>query len=357
MAAEGLSTRAIARDLGTMPRTVSHWRIRFAEEGLSGLDDRPRPGGRASAKYDETTDRRILAVLGRPPPEGYARWTGGLVAEALDDVSDQYVWRFLRAQKIDLDGRKSWCAARAAELLTLSPDVIVASNSQAVAAAKAQTASIPIVMIDVSHPVEAGFIRSLAQPGSNVTGVTNQSKNIAMKHYELLREISPAVQRVALVFTPSNAGSKLGLEEQTLVASALGIDVIPVPFEGPADVGEATVILKRARAQALQVHTTPVTIVHRAMIAELAMEHDLPTISFNEAMARAGILMTYGANRTESWRRAADYVDRLLRGEKASELPVEQPTRFDLHINLKTAVALRLAMPPTLLARADEVIE
>src|SRR5215218_10305048 len=93
MAAEGLSTRAIARDLGTMPRTASHWRIRFAEEGLSGLDDRPRPGGRASAKYDETTDRRILAVLGRPPPEGYARWTGGLVAEALGDVSDQYVWR------------------------------------------------------------------------------------------------------------------------------------------------------------------------------------------------------------------------------------------------------------------------
>ena len=112
MAAEGLSTRAIARDLGTMPRTVSHWRIRFAEEGLSGLDDRPRPGGRASAKYDETTDRRILAVLGRPPPEGYARWTGGLVAEALGDVSDQYVWRFLRAQKIGLDG-KSWCESTA----------------------------------------------------------------------------------------------------------------------------------------------------------------------------------------------------------------------------------------------------
>jgi putative ABC transport system substrate-binding protein len=255
------------------------------------------------------------------------------------------------------EGRAELFAARAAELLALSPDVIVASNSQAVAAAKAQTASIPIVMIDVSHPVEAGFIKSLAQPGSNVTGVTNQGKDIAMKHYELLREIRPSIQRIALVFTPSNAGSKLGLEEQTVVARALGIDVIPVPFEGPADIGEATAILKRERAQALQVHTTPVTIVHRAMIAKLAMEHDLPTISFNEAMARAGILMTYGANRAESWRRAADYVDRLLRGEQASVLPVEQPTRFDLHINLKTAAALRLALPPTLLARADEVIE
>jgi len=124
MAAEGLSTRAIARDLGTMPRTVSHWRIRFAEEGLSGLDDRPRPGGRASAKYDETTDRRILAVLGRPPPEGYARWTGGLVAEALGDVSDQYVWRFLRAQKIDLDGRKSWCESHDPDFVAKTAEII-----------------------------------------------------------------------------------------------------------------------------------------------------------------------------------------------------------------------------------------
>src|SRR5215208_2775005 len=124
MAAEGSSTRAIARDLGTMPRTVSHWRIRFAEEGLSGLDDRPRPGGRASAKYDETTDRRILAVLGRPPPEGYARWTGGLVAEALGDVSDQYVWRFLRAQKIDLDGRKSWCESHDPDFVAKTAKII-----------------------------------------------------------------------------------------------------------------------------------------------------------------------------------------------------------------------------------------
>ncbi len=109
MAAEGRSTRSIARDLGTMPRTVSLWRIRFAERGLAGLEGEPRPGGRASAKYDETTNRRILAVLERPPPAGYARWTGGLVAAELGDVSDQYVWRFLRAQKIDLDGTKSWC--------------------------------------------------------------------------------------------------------------------------------------------------------------------------------------------------------------------------------------------------------
>lgn len=129
MAAEGRSTRSIARELGTMPRTVSLWRIRFAEAGLAGLADQPRPGGRASAKYDETTDRRILACLERQPPEGYARWTGGLMAAALGDVSDQYVWRFLRAHKIDLDGRKSWCvshdpdfAAKTAEIIGLYLD-------------------------------------------------------------------------------------------------------------------------------------------------------------------------------------------------------------------------------------------
>ena len=124
MAALGHSTRSIARELGTMPRTVSHWRIRFAEAGLAGLEDQPRPGGRASAKYDERTDRRILAVLERPPPEGYGRWTGGLVAAALGDVSDQYVWRFLRAQKIDLDGRKSWCLSHDPEFVAKTAEII-----------------------------------------------------------------------------------------------------------------------------------------------------------------------------------------------------------------------------------------
>jgi transposase len=124
MAAEGRATRAIARDLGTMPRTVSLWRIRFAEAGLAGLADQPRPGGRGSAKYDETTDRRILACLERPPPAGYARWTGGLVAEALGDVSDQYVWRFLRAQKIDLDGKKSWCVSHDPDFVAKTAEII-----------------------------------------------------------------------------------------------------------------------------------------------------------------------------------------------------------------------------------------
>jgi transposase len=125
LAADGVSTRAIARELGTMPRTVSQWRIRFAEAGIAGLDDRPRPGGRASsAKYDATSNRRMLVQLDQPPPAGHARWTGKLLAAALGDISDQYVWRFLRAQKIDLDGRKSWCVSHDPEFVAKSAEIV-----------------------------------------------------------------------------------------------------------------------------------------------------------------------------------------------------------------------------------------
>jgi putative ABC transport system substrate-binding protein len=238
-----------------------------------------------------------------------------------------------------------------------SPDVIVATNSQAVAAAMSQTSSIPIVMLDVSHPVEAGFIKSLASPGSNVTGLTNQSKDIAAKHYDLLREINPRVERVALLFTPSNAGSVLGFQDQTATAQQAGISVIPVPFESAADLDSAAQIVRQGSAQALQVHNTPVALMNRLLIAKLAIELGLPTISFYPTMARDGLLMSYGADQAESWRRAATYVDRLLKGESPSDLPVEQPTAFKLVLNLKTANALGLSIPPTLLARADEVIE
>jgi putative tryptophan/tyrosine transport system substrate-binding protein len=133
--------------------------------------------------------------------------------------------------------------------------------------------------------------------------------------------------------------------------------VILIPFEKPADLDDAERILKQERAQALQVHTTPVSIRNRAAIAKLAIESGLPTISFYPSMAKDGLLISYGADQVESWRRAADYVDRLLRGGEPASLPVEQPTKFQLHINLRTAKALGLTIPPTLLARADEVIE
>jgi putative tryptophan/tyrosine transport system substrate-binding protein len=255
------------------------------------------------------------------------------------------------------EGRAELFAPRAAEIVASSPDVIFATNSQAIAALKAHTSSIPIVMADVSHPVEAGFIQSLARPGSNVTGVTNQSKDIGDKHYDFLREIEPRIERVAVMFTPSNAGSVLGLRDQTISAQQAGISLLPIPFEGPSDLEAAALAMRQQRAQALQVHTTPVAIMNRVAISKMAIESRLPTISFYPTMARDGLLMTYGADQVEGWRRAATYVDRVLRGQRPPDLPVEQPTAFKFHINQKTAKALGLTIPPTLLARADEVIE
>src|SRR4051812_17415410 len=269
-------------------------------------------------------------------------------------------WEEGRNLVLDLrhtDGRADLFGARAAEMVASSPDVIVATNSQSVAAAMSQTSSIPIVMLDVSHPVEAGFIKSLASPGSNVTGLTNQTKDIAAKHYDLLREINPRVERVALLFTPSNAASVLGLRDQTATAQQVGISVIPVPFESAADLDSAVQIVRQESVQALQVHNTPVALMNRVLIAKLAIELGLPTISFYPVMARDGLLISYGADQADGWRRAAAYVDRLLKGESPSNLPVEQPTAFKLLINLKTANALGITIPPTLLARADEVIE
>jgi putative ABC transport system substrate-binding protein len=255
------------------------------------------------------------------------------------------------------EGRAELFLQRAAEIVSSSPDVIFATNSQAIAALKAQTSSIPIVMADVSHPVEAGFVQALARPGSNITGVTNQSKDIGDKHFEFLREINPGIERVAVMFTPSNAGSVLGLRDQTISAQQAGISLIPIPFERPSDLEAAALAMREQRAQALQVHTTPTAIMNRAAISRLAIESRLPTVSFYPTMARDGLLMTYGADQVEGWRRAATYVDRILRGQRPSDLPVEQPTAFKLHINMKTANALGLTIPPTLLARADEVIE
>jgi putative tryptophan/tyrosine transport system substrate-binding protein len=145
---------------------------------------------------------------------------------------------------------------------------------------KTSLKAIPIVIIDVSHPVEAGFVRSLSSPGLNVTGVTNQGKDIALKHYDLLREINPHLERVGLIFTPSNAGSVLGMKEQMAVAQQTGLSLIPVELENPADLDDAARSLRQERAQALQVHTTPVSIRNRVAIAKLAIESGLPTISF-----------------------------------------------------------------------------
>jgi len=256
------------------------------------------------------------------------------------------------------DSRPELLAAGAAELLALSPDVIVAGDSQAIAAALAQTSSIPIVMTGASHPVEAGFIKSLASPGSNVTGVTNQLKDVDFKALGLLREAKPGIDRVGVLYTPSNAGSALAVKQLLATPpSALGLSVVPVPIDRPADIETAFAVIDGEGLRALQVHPTPVISTNRTRIAALLIERRVPTVTAFSNFVRDGILMSYGPDLVEMWRDAAPYIDRILRGARPADLPVQQPTKFLFVINLKTAKAIGVDFSPSLLARADEVIE
>ena len=256
------------------------------------------------------------------------------------------------------EGRPELFAPGAAELVALSPDVIVAPSSQAVEAVLAKTSSIPIVMLNVSHPVEAGFIKSLASSGSNVTGFANQANDFEYKALELLREVSPGIARVGVLYSPSNASWALAVK--LLLAtppSALGFSVVPVPIDSPADIDTAFAIIDRAGLRAAEVHPTPMITANGARIAALLIDRRVPTVTLQSNFVRDGILMSYGSDQVVGWRGAAAYVDRILRGAKPADLPVQQPTKFLFVINLKTAKAIGVEISPSLLARADEVIE
>ena len=254
------------------------------------------------------------------------------------------------------EGRAERFAEHAAELVASQVDVAVGSDWQAIQALKEKTSTIPIVMMGAADPIGSGFIASLARPGGNITGVTNQFDEIAGKHFELLREVSPGIARVGVLYSPSNAGSALAVK--LLLAtpgSALGFSVVPVPIDSPADIDTAFAIIDRADCG----RSSPDASHHREPGAD-----DSPPDRSSSAdghltrnFVRDGILMSYGSDQVEGWRGAAAYVDRILTGAKPADLPVQQPTSFELVINLKTAKALGLTIPPTLLARADEVIE
>jgi putative ABC transport system substrate-binding protein len=256
------------------------------------------------------------------------------------------------------EGRPERYAQLAAELVASNVDVAVGSGSQGVQALKAATASIPIVMLDVSHPIEAGFISSLARPGGNITGVTPQLDETNAKALELLREIKPTIDRIGILYTPSNAGSVLALKQSLAdLPQRLGLPLVAVPIDTPSGVEAAFEVIDREGLPAVQIHPTPIVQTNRQRISELFIERRIPTVTGFNTLVRDGILMSYGSDQEDSWRGAAFYVDRILRGAKPADLPVERPTKFLLTVNLKTARAIGVDIPPTLLARADEVIE
>jgi putative tryptophan/tyrosine transport system substrate-binding protein len=248
--------------------------------------------------------------------------------------------------------------ALARELVTLNVDVILAANQQSIAAAQQATATIPIVMCGGADPVKPGFVASLAKPGGNITGITTDFETLIGKHYELLTEIKPGIKRVGVIYDPSHATSAaLYRREQEEIAPRLGLALVPLPVSTAADIKAAFAAIGRERPDALQVQAIPIVQAHRAEIAAFAIEQRLPTMIGLKVLVPDGFLMSYAHDPAESFRRAAWYADRILRGAKPADLPVEQSSRFELVINLRTARAIGLEIPAVILARADELIE
>ncbi len=245
----------------------------------------------------------------------------------------------------------------AAELVALKVDVIVAAGNLAVRAARQATSTIPIVMAAVGDPVATGLVASLARPGGNITGQTIFSSELTGKRLELLKEVVPRVARVAvLVYRPSPFTAHF-LSETEAAARVLGVQLRPVEVRRPKDFEGAFAEMVKDHAGGLVVQITPLFFDNRRKIVDLAAQRRLPAIYESREFADGGGLMSYGPDRLVVYRRAAAYVDKILKGTKPADLPVEQPTRFELAVNLKTAKALGLTMPPSIMVRADQVIQ
>jgi putative tryptophan/tyrosine transport system substrate-binding protein len=245
----------------------------------------------------------------------------------------------------------------AAELVALAPNVILATGSAAVAALQQATRIVPIVFVQIADPVGSGLVESLARPGGNATGFTLFEYGLSGKWLELLKEIEPRVTRAAVLRDTSIPGGTGQLGAIQSVAQSSGVELRPI---GVSDVGEierAIAAFARSPNGGLIVTASVVANVHRDLLIKLAARHRLPAVYSDRVFVTGGGLISYGPDRADQYRRAAAYVDRILKGEKPADLPVQAPTKYELAINLKTAKALGLEIPPQLLARADEVIE
>lgn len=254
-------------------------------------------------------------------------------------------------------GNNERLGALADELLRLKVNVILAVNTPAAQAAKKATATTPIVITRVADPVESGLVPSLARPRGNVTGLSLMHTELSAKRIQLLREILPGISRVVVLFNADNLGQTPQIAEMELASSQLGLEFLPLPVRGPSDFPGAFQAATRARAEALFVLDDSAVTKHRGQILKLAANHSLPVVSRYKDFAEAGGLIAYGPSLPALYRRAAYYVDRILKGTKPSDLPIEQPAHFDLVVNLKTAKALGLTIPPSVLIRANQVIE
>ncbi len=254
------------------------------------------------------------------------------------------------------DGKVDRLPGLAAELVAANVDVIVTGGPLDTRAAKKATHKIPIVMTFDNDPVGNGFVTSLAQPGGNITGLSTLAPELSGKQLELLQEIVPKLSRVAVFGNSTNPGNALALRAIELAADALKIKLRTLNILSTADLDAAFRAAVKGRDEAIQVLGSPLINIQRARIAELSVKHNLPGMYYTAEIVEAGGLMSYGVNRSDLTRRAAVYVDKILKGAKPADLPVEQPMKFDFVINLKTAKQIGLTIPPNVLVRADRVI-
>ena len=296
----------------------------------------------------------FLALPKRPEPFQFSRF--GAFVRGMRDLG--YVegrnlvieWRFA-------DNQIARLPALATELVNLKVDVIVASGTPVISAAQKATATIPIVMPTSNDPVGSGFVASLGRPGGNTTGLSNLSSDISSKVVEVLLGVAPKVSRVAILVNPKNSSNGANAINLQIALQGVGPIGLPVEASTAEDIGGGFFKMKEQNADAVVVAPDAVFVEERQQIADLAIKYRMPSIfSFREHV-EAGGLISYGQHLGDSYRRAATYVDRIFKGAKPGELPIEQSTKLELLINLRTAKALGLEVPPTLLARADEVIE
>jgi len=300
--------------------------------------------------------RRIGVLIGQvaDDPQGKSR-----VATFLQGLQ-QLGWTEGRNVQIDIRwGVADAASSRryAAEMVALAPDVILTGASAATSAAKEATRTLPIVFVNVSDPVAAGYVASLARPGGNVTGFTFVEYGMSGKWLELLKEIVPTVKRVAVLRDPNIASGIGQFAIIQSVAPSFAVETSPIDIHNADEIERAITDFAHTANGGLIVTASPAALVHRKLIISLAARHRLPTVYFLSGFVKDGGLISYGADPIAPYGQAASYVDRILKGEKPADLPVQAPTKNELLLNLKTAKALGLTVPPSILSRADEVIE
>jgi len=309
----------------------------------------------ATAQQPERVRRiGVLTPFAADDPEAKAR------VEAFVQALQQLGWSVGRNLQMDIRwgaGDAERTRHYAAELVALAPDAILAAGGATVGPLLQATRSVPIVFTLTPDPVGAGFVDSLAHPGGNATGFTNFEYGIGVKWLELLKEIAPRVTRAAVLRDPAIPAGIGEFGAIQAVAPSLGIELRPIDMREAGEIERAVTAFARSSNGGLIVTSNAWGIVHRDLIIALASRHRLPVVYPFRVFISAGGLVSYGPDTIDPHRRAADYVDRILRGDKPAELPVQAPTKFELAINLKTAKALGIEMPASVLARADEVIE